>query len=138
MPEFTIEKMPCYIGPFVKTVTISARENDKNGYLEYVEDNDYENDFGKRIIKKIPLNDYKKLCDEAGKINMLAIFNENLDCLGCDGWTLNFSLQSGFTELKVTLWCPEKDDKKPETKKLLLFCEKVFALCDDERKKANV
>lgn len=133
MPDFTIEKET-----FDKKITISAEDGEKSGRLEYNVENIPLCCNEKTKIKKIAIVEYRELCDEAEKINLLSVYNENFGNGGLDGWTLKFALQSGLTKLQVELWCPDENKEKPETKKLLSFCEKVFELCDDERKETNV
>ena len=80
----------------------------------------------KPVKKKIPVAEYQKIAALFEALDFLKIFKEGND--GLDGWTLQCTLQNGISAASVTIWCPEKDQSKPETTKLLEACEKVFSL----------
>ncbi len=86
----------------------------------------------KPITKKIPLTDSQKIFEAFAALDFSKIFQESGDLVGCDGWTLRCTLRNITNELEVEIWCPEEDESKPETTKLVKTCEKVEAFFQKE------
>ncbi|MCR5620621.1 MAG: hypothetical protein K6G18_02075 [Treponema sp.] len=84
---------------------------------------------------KISILDYKKLYDEAASLSLEKVFSENRGQTFLDGWELRFTLKNGMTILKVEVQCPDENKNASETRKLLVLCEKVFALVENENSK---
>ena len=77
--------------------------------------------------KTISKADFDKIAKAFFEINIIEVVNEQPDLMGLDGWILNCSIQNGTAKISARLWCPEKDQSKPETTKLLEACEKIFS-----------
>ena len=123
MQNFTIEKETAE-----EIISLSVTKNDKNALVNYNVENVPFSYNSEACQKKISILDYANLEKEVQNLSLEKIFRENLDCVFLDGWTLRFSKRSGSSELKIEVQCPSKSESKPETMKLLDFCEKVFVV----------
>ncbi len=126
MLNFTIERETAE-----EITSISVMPNDKNALVSLNVENVPFSYNSKSIQKKISILEYAKLKDEVQTLSLEKIFHENLGSMFLDGWTLRFAVLSGSTELKIEVQCPEKSDAKPETTKLLDFCEKFFSFSEE-------
>ena len=78
--------------------------------------------------KKLSHTDFRPIFDAFNALDFTKVWKESGDLAGFDGWTLECTIYHVSTEISIRLWCPEKDQSKPETTKLLEACEKVFSL----------
>lgn len=89
--------------------------------------------FKKLDERSITKDDYEKILKAFMDVNFNAVFNENPDLIGADGWTLICSIENGTSRISIAVWCPEKDLSKPETLKLIEACELVCPVLDIEK-----
>lgn len=66
-------------------------------------------------------------------VNFNELFKENPDLIAADGWTLICSISNGSAEISISVWYPEKDLSKPETKKLIEACKLVCPVLEIEK-----
>ncbi len=78
--------------------------------------------------KKLSHTDFRPIFDAFNDLDFTKVWKESGDLGGFDGWTLECTIYHVSTEISIRLWCPEKDQSKPETTKLIEVCEKVSSL----------
>jgi len=81
--------------------------------------------------KNISKANFEKISKAFFDINFTELFNENPDQIHLDGWILTVSIQNDMAKISAQLFCPRKDNSKPETTKLLQACELICPLPED-------
>ena len=116
---------------YIRDTEVFTLSSEFNSFLILHEKGNFKetDEVDKKTISKA---DFDKIAKAFSEINFTEVFNEQPDLMGLDGWILTCSIQNDTAKISAQIWCPEKDQSKPETTKLLEACEKVFSLFESQ------